>query len=62
MIEPKLPPEQTPEQKPRLTLRQRKEGLYDKIKIPIKTLDLIIYGIVGLIILALILGMAIGNG
>jgi hypothetical protein len=31
--------------------------LYDKIKIPLKTLDIIIYVLVGLLILAILLGI-----
>ena len=32
-------------------------GLYEKIKIPLKTLDIIIYVLVGLLIVAIILGI-----
>lgn len=32
-------------------------GLYEKIKIPLKTLDKIIYVLVGLLIIAIILGI-----
>lgn len=31
--------------------------LYDKIKIPLKTLDIIIYALIGLLLLAILLGI-----
>ena len=34
--------------------------LYDKIKIPLRVMDMIIYGIVALIVIAIIVGIAIG--
>ena len=42
--------------------RYRNRGrLYDKIKIPLHTLDIIIYVLVGLIVAALVVGIAIGQ-
>ena len=35
--------------------------LYDKIKVSLRTMDIIIYVIVALIVLALVVGIAIGN-
>ncbi|MBQ8506028.1 MAG: hypothetical protein IJ466_01115 [Clostridia bacterium] len=34
--------------------------LYDKIKIPLKVMDIIIYALVALIVIALVVGIAIG--
>ncbi|MDO4547307.1 MAG: hypothetical protein Q4D04_04345 [Clostridia bacterium] len=46
---------------PRKTLGDVKRSLYDKIKIPVRTMDIIIYIIIGLIAVALILGIAMGG-
>ena len=35
--------------------------LYDKIKIPLKTMDIIIYGLVAAIVIAIVVGIAIGQ-
>lgn len=35
--------------------------LYDKIKVSLRTMDIIIYVIVALIVIALIVGIAMGN-
>jgi hypothetical protein len=39
----------------------RRYGLYSKIKIPLRTMNYIIGGLVALLIIALIVGMVIGN-
>lgn len=52
--------EETGDEKFARTYRNRGK-LYDKIKIPLKTMDIIIYVIVALIVVALIVGVAIGN-
>ena len=35
--------------------------LYDKIKVSLRTMDIIIYALVALIVIALIVGIAMGN-
>ena len=35
--------------------------LYDKIKIPLKAMDIIIYGLVAAIVIAIVVGIAIGQ-
>ena len=52
--------EETGDEKFARTYRNRGK-LYDKIKIPLKTMDIIIYGIVAAIVIALIVGIAIGQ-
>ena len=48
---------------PRVTLRERKERLYEKLrgKVSVAAMDKIIWIIVGLIVVAVIVGMALGN-
>jgi len=45
------------QQQPRRDLFAARTRLYDKIKIPLKTLDLIIYALVAALILAILLGI-----
>ena len=52
--------EQTGDEKFARTYRNRGK-LYDKIKIPLKVMDIIIYGIVAAIVIAIIAGIAIGQ-
>ena len=35
--------------------------LYDKIKVSVHTMDIIIYAVVAMIVIALVVGIAIGN-
>ena len=53
--------EQTGDEKFAHTYRNRGK-LYDKIKVSLHTMDIIIYVIVALIVIALIAGIVIGNG
>ncbi|MEA4897681.1 MAG: hypothetical protein VB065_13845 [Eubacteriales bacterium] len=48
---------------PRVTLHERKERLYEKLrgKVSVAAMDRIIWAIVGLIVVAVIVGMAMGN-
>ncbi len=52
--------EETGDEKFARTYRTRGR-LYDKIKIPLKVMDIIIYGIVAAIVIVLIVGIAIGQ-
>lgn len=52
--------EETGDEKFAHTYRTRGR-LYDKIKIPLKTMDIIIYGLVAAIVIAIIVGIAIGQ-
>ena len=52
--------EQTGDEKFAKTYRNRGK-LYDKLKVSLRTMDIIIYVIVALIVIALVVGVAIGN-
>ena len=52
--------QQTGDEKFAKTYRNRGK-LYDKIKVSVHTMDIIIYTVAGLLILALVVGIAIGN-
>jgi len=53
--------EETGDEKFAKTYRTRGK-LYDKIKIPLKTMDIIIYVVAALIVIALIVGIVLGPG
>ena len=50
-----------PEETPKPSNLPQRYRLYDKIRVSVKTMDIIIYTVVALLILCLIVGIATGN-